>query len=71
MFQYPQRIVGDFNFTLTSNQTSTYRKFQYPQRIVGDFNSARSACGSARSEFQYPQRIVGDFNRRGEFWLSM
>jgi len=36
-FQYPQRIVGDFNPVLLSDDAATVA-FQYPQRIVGDFN---------------------------------
>jgi len=40
MFQYPQRIVGDFN-ALGFHKYGVWEKFQYPQRIVGDFNLSR------------------------------
>jgi len=40
-FQYPQRIVGDFNQFVVPPAPSVRVKFQYPQRIVGDFNLAQ------------------------------
>jgi len=62
VFQYPQRIVGDFNWPRSVSAFRATCAFQYPQRIVGDFNNAGLALSMVKLTFQYPQRIVGDFN---------
>jgi len=64
LFQYPQRIVGDFNRRGCAQVARKRLEFQYPQRIVGDFNLAEYCQNVQSVQFQYPQRIVGDFNRQ-------
>ncbi len=61
-FQYPPRIVSQWNFGWWWLQFQAC-VFQYPPRIVSQWNLVRSSDGhTIYHVFQYPPRIVSQWN---------